>query len=120
MTTNVRKRGLQQIGIALLLLLAVLFLLGRCEPESGPYPIAVQPFVHLGWLGSVVSLALGLFHAICGAPDAGPFRLVRRPLAILISVFAVPIAVVGGFVLHGALSHEGDRSHDSDADWDWD
>jgi hypothetical protein len=115
-----RKRGLKMIGIAILLVILVLFLLGSAEPEQGAYSMAVQPFVHAGWLGAVLSFAFGVFRAIVGAPGLGPFRLVRTPVAILLGVFAVPIGSFGSIILHRAMSFDGDRSHDDDVDWDWD
>jgi hypothetical protein len=116
----VRKRGLKMIGIAFLLLVLVLFLLGSAEPERGAYHVAVQPFVHAGWLGALLSFGLGVFRAIVGAPGLGPFRMVRTPIAVLIGVFTVPIGLFGSLILHRAMTFEGDRSHDEDVDWDWD
>ena len=118
--TATRKRGLKMLGVAILLIIIVLFLMGFAQPDQGRYHVAVQPFIHAGWLGALLSFALGLFRTIVGAPGLGPFRLVRTPVAVLIGVFTVPIGLFGSFILHRAMSFDGDRTHDDGADFDWD
>ena len=119
--TAIRKRGLKLVGLAILLVVIVLLLMGFLQPQQGAYPPWLQAIVHCGWLASVISFAVGLFHAIVGAPGVGPFRLVRTPIAVLLGIGAVGIGALGGFVLHASMSYEGDRSHaGDDVDWDWD
>jgi hypothetical protein len=119
--TAVRKRGLKMIGIAILVLVLVFVLLGVTEPDHGPLPIAVQPFVHVGWLGSLLSFALGLFHTVVGAPGLGVFRMLRTPIAVLIGLFAAPIGLFGTWILHSGMTFDGDRTtRGDDVDFDWD
>jgi hypothetical protein len=118
---EVRKRGLKMIAIAIVVVVLVLFLMGAAEPEQGAYPVAVQPLVHAGWLGALLSFALGVFRTIVGAPGLGPFRMLRIPVAVLIGLFTVPIGLFGSIILHRAMSYDGDRTHDGeDVDFDWD
>lgn len=118
----VRKRGLKLVGIAVLLVVLVLVLLMATEPAQGPYPGWVQLFVHGGWLASVISFALGLFHAIVGAPGIGPLSSMRAPIGIVLGLGSALVGAIGGFVLSSAMSYEGDRTHSSSdgADFDWD
>jgi hypothetical protein len=120
--TAVRKRGAKLVGIAILLVVLVLLLMGWLGPDQGVYPGWLQAIVHCGWLASIIAFAVGLFHAIVGAPGLGPFRLVRTPIAVLLGIGATGIGALGGFVLHASMSYEGDRTRagDDDVDWDWD
>lgn len=117
-----RKRGLKLVGIAVLLVVLVLVLMAVTEPAQGPYAGWVQLFVHGGWLASVVAFGVGLFHAIVGAPGSGPLAGMRTPIGIVLGLGSALVGAVGGFVLSSAMSYEGDRTHssDDDVDFDWD
>jgi hypothetical protein len=117
-----RKRGLKLVAIAVLLVVLVLILMMATEPAQGPYPGWVQLFVHGGWLASVISFAVGSFHAIVGAPGTGPFKSVRTPIGLTLGLGSAFVAAMGGFVLGSGMGYEGDRTHssDDDVDFDWD
>jgi hypothetical protein len=119
---TVRKRGLKLVGIAVVLVVLVLVLMGVTQPTRGPYPGWVQLLVHGGWLGSVIAFAVGLFHAIVGAPGAGVLQHVRVPIGIVLGLGGLAVGGAGGFVLSASLGYEGDRtqSRGDDVDWDWD
>ena len=93
--------------------------------SDAPFPDARQLLDTYGlrakkWFGQNFLINERVFRAIVGAPGLGPFRMVRTPIAVLIGVFTVPIGLFGSFILHRAMTFDGDRSHDEDVDWDWD
>jgi hypothetical protein len=112
-----RKRGLKLIGLAILLLVVLLVLFVATRPGQGPYALAARASVHAGWMGVLISLALGLFHLVVGAPGAGPFRNVRTVVALVVGIPALALGVLGTAVLHGVMTDDGSSSG---GDFDWD
>ncbi|MBC8069206.1 MAG: hypothetical protein IAG13_12800 [Deltaproteobacteria bacterium] len=118
--TSPRRRGLRLLLLAILLIGAVLGLLAGMRPDAGEYTGWVHIVVHLLWVLACTCFGFGGFHAVVGAPGGGP-GVLRTLVGIAFGVTSIGALAVGGFVLHAAMSYDGDRSErtgHSDFDWD--
>lgn len=119
--TSPRRRGLRLLLLVLLLVGAVLGLLAGLRPDVGEYPPWTQVVVHLLWLLACICFGFGGFHAVVGAPGGGFVAFVRTLIGFAFGLTSIGALAVGGFVLHAAMSYDGDRNASSGhSDFDWD
>lgn len=116
-----RRRGLRLLLLAIVVIGAVLGLLAAMRPDAGEYPGWVQIVVHLLWVLACICFGFGGFHAVVGSPGGGAVALLRTLFGIAFGVTSIGALAVGGFVLHAAMSYDGDRSESTGhSDFDWD